>query len=365
MSSAAEKTTLNIFEVNELAETGKLSIEARHIKDDKGIPVQRWFLNRASVRGPLMITLGDCTRGFEGDLSDKESVYEPTFLGRKPERHPDSPPDCTSKGALTIIPNATEGKAWIQFNRWIKGEILRVGAIRDKKNQVVTSMDKLESEFKDIIVEPEAGNDSRPNVCLWQKFQIGSQHADLNTKFQYVECYRNAKGAITVKRKAEFDPEILKAGTAIFSVLSIGELKKAPTGWGMAVYTRQVFINAPSESDGAETVVVFGGVKMVADEDEDNTAFTDVKKHPTLGETSTERPGHGSVAVFSESIATPALVEADVAVSEPVTLNVFSPVSIATPEVVPGIASDISDLAKTLAKFNDGERTETKRQRKA
>lgn len=338
MSNA--NVTLSILQVAALCSEGKMSIESRFIKDDKGQAVQRWFINRTGVRGTLTITSGDCTR------LDEE--YQKPFLGKKPDRHPDSLPDCTSKGALTIIPDKEEGEAWCIFNQWIKREILRVGAVKDKKNQVVTTMEKLESEFKDIIVEPDKTKADRQNVCFWQKFQVGSKIADLNTKFYYISCTEDEHGGKTVTRGAEFSDDVLKAGMPIFTVISVGELKKSPTGWGISLYTRHAYMNEPSEDDSTEPVVMFGGVKVLTAE----------SKKPKANEL---KRGREAEAVLGfepepefEQEYVPVKTETEAAV-----------LPVAQEETVldVGVSSDISELAKSLAKFNDPDRVETKRAR--
>jgi hypothetical protein len=277
-------------------------------------------------------------------------------LGKKPERHPDSLPDCTSKGALTIVPDKTEGDAWVVFNQWLKREILRVGAVKDKKNQVVTTIEKLESEFKDIIVEPDVSNKDRQNVCFWQKFQVGSKIADLNTKFYYISCVENERGEKTVTRGGEFSDDVLKAGMAVFTVISVGELKKSPTGWGISLYTRHAYMNEPSEDDSTEPIVMFGGVKLVTST---STPPQSTKPHNDLKrerecepEPETETQGQGECEVEAA---------VDAAVVTPSDADSVSPLPSSV--VDPGVSSDISELAKSLAKFNDPDRIETKRAR--
>lgn len=300
-------TTLNIFEVAALCDTNGLVLESRRLKNDKGTFDERWFLNRVGARGPLNIAVGDCTR--EGE----EPPYEKPFLGKKPERHVDAAPDATTRGALTIIPNKAEGDAWIKFNRWVKSEILRVGAIRDKKNNVVASMEKLESEFKDIVIEPDPTNELRKNVCFWQKLQVGGRIPDLNTKFQYLRCVRDTDGKKRIELGSSFDVEVLKAGSPAYSVIQISELKKAPSGWQFSMYTRNFFTDDPVETSPGEPTIVFGGIE--------------IGKPASVPDAPAQ--------AFSPS-------------SAPITTQASS-------------ASDISDLAKNLAKFS--KEPENKRQK--
>ena len=309
-------STLSILEVAELCDKGGLVLESRFMKDAKEQLVQRWFLNRVGVRGSLFIVSGDIVR------AEEDPTYQPPFLGKKPERHADSPADSTSRGALTIIPDPKEQEAWIKFSRWIKAEILRVGAVRDKKNQVVTTMEKLESEFKDIVVEPEAGNDARKNVCFWQKFQVGSNISDLNTTFNYISCAKNAKGERVVVCGDAFTEDVWRAGSKCYTIINIGELKKAPTGWGMQLYTRKAFTD-PATDDGREPVISFGGVRM-----------------KTAAELAAEEADLVAAAALKEVEAT--------AVAE--TTTTFTSESVPT-----GTSEDLAGLSLNFSKFSNAD----------
>ena len=341
-------STISIQEVAALIDGGKMAIDCKYIKDVKGVAQQRFFIGFKGHRGSLNITCGDCTR--DGD-------YEKPFLGRRPERHPDSPPDSTTRGALTIVPDKAEGEAWIKFSRWIKAEILRIGAIKNKKGRVITTIEELESECKDLIIEPEEGNEKRRNVCFWQKFQ-DSTVAGLSTSFSYIKCENDASGNKVVTKCGDFDSDILKAGTAIYSVISVGELKKAPTGWGVTLYTRQVFIDHQSDTDGGEPVVVFGGIRVLSSADS-------AKAAPVA-----EIP---SAAVFAGNadnaeVAAEVAKEAVVAVEAVTVGPALEAIAAAFPsgELVTGAEADVSGLAAAIAKIRDPERSTagpTKRQK--
>jgi len=251
-------STISIQELAKLCEDGKTFIEVKYIKDVKGVAQQRFFITFRGHRGSIQITCGNCTR-----VND-DPPYEKPFLGRVPAAHPDSSPDCTTLGALTIIPDKSEGDAWIYVNRWIKKAILQLGAIKNNKGKVVTTLEELELVCKDMIVEPVEGDDKRTNVCFWQKFQK-SDKPGLSTTFSYINCEPDATGKMVPYECGEFDPSLLKAGTPFYTVISVGELKKAPTGWGICLYTRKVFIDLHSEHEGSggDPVVVFGGVRVV------------------------------------------------------------------------------------------------------
>ena len=358
-------STISIQEVAALCDSGKMSIECKYIKDVKGVAQQRFFIGFKGHRGSLNITCGDCTR--EGEGAD---AYEKPFLGRRPERHPDSPPDCTTRGALTIVPDKVEGEAWVKFSRWIKADILRIGAIKNKKGRVVTTIEELESEFKDIIVEPEEGNDKRRNVCFWQKFQ-DSMVAGLSTSFSYIKCEKDVHGNKVVTKCGDFDSEILKAGTAVYSVISVGELKKAPTGWGVPLYTRQVFIDVPTGTEGGEPVVVFGGIRVVSSaEDFPAAPIAAAAGVAAAAEESEGAEACGAAASVSVSkFVAPetnaaAVSEGPAAVPVPNAIPVSesavpapaasaAPAALSSPGLLLGAEADVSGLAAAIAKIRD------------
>jgi hypothetical protein len=346
-AAASSNTTLTIFEIVELTKSKGLALEARRVKVKVDVkPGQkpskpefedRYFLNRVGIRGYLNITCGDCTRG--GD-------YAHPYLGTKPDRHKDSAADSTSKGALTIIPDVAEGAAWVAFNHWIKEQIILLGCINDKKGNPVKTLEKLENEFKDLVMEPVPGNDAKKNVCFWQKLQIGGKIPDLTTRFHYIRVVKDVHGTPVALEQSEeeFDHEELVAGSPFYSYIQMGELKKAPTGWCISLYARQAFTAWPEDKVAKEPTVTFGGLSMVK-----ASVFSPAP------EASVASAPHGFMVtseilpVVAEAVAEPEPEEKYVA-----PLDVKPVVAAITFD--PAVNSDMTKLSQSLAKFADTDR---------
>ena len=342
-------------------------IEVKYIKDAKGVAQQRLFITYRGHRGSINITCGDCTRVGE------EPPYEKPFLGREPAAHPDSGPDCTTLGALTIVPDQAESNAWVKFNRWIKQEILRIGAIKNNKGKVVTAIEELELVCKDLIIEPVEGDDKRKNVCFWQKFQ-SSDKPGLSTTYSRISCEPDASGKPVVYEHGDFDPKTLKAGSQLYTVISVGELKKAPTGWGICLYTRKVYVDLHSEHDGvgSEPVVVFGGVRVVSVGGAGSNSAATISAATISAATISAGV---SDAVQPQVIETQAGIPADTLNDSVLDTGLAAAESVSSEtkdkdavvgdkraaELVPGIESDVSGLAAAIAKIRDPEQKRQKR----